>query len=61
VEGLEPASGNFRKVVLADDLASMAWEVGSVFGLAVVVYLLAPPGEAVEEAAVGSAVWTDSG
>jgi hypothetical protein len=55
VEGLEPVSGNFRKVVLADDLASMAWEVGSVFGLAVVVYLLAPPAETAEEPMVGSA------
>jgi hypothetical protein len=54
VEGLGTASGNFRKALLADDLASMAWEVASVFGLAVVVYLLAPPAETVEEAAVGS-------
>ncbi len=54
VEGLESTNGDFRKVLLADDLASMAWEVASVLGLAVVVYLLAPPPETVDEPATGS-------
>jgi hypothetical protein len=61
VEGLGPTSGNFRKVLLAEDLEGMAWEVGSVLGLAVIVYLLAPPAETVEDPAVGVAAWTDSG
>lgn len=60
VEGLGPGSGNFGKVLLAEDLESMAWEVASVFGLAVVVFLLAPPAETVEEAVVGAGAWTDN-
>jgi hypothetical protein len=54
VEGLEPGSETLRKVLLADDLENMAWEVGSVLGLAVIVYLLAPPVETVEEPLAGS-------
>jgi hypothetical protein len=56
IEGLGGTSGNFRQVLLANDLESMVWEAGSVLGLAVVVYLLAPPAETVEEPVAGSAV-----
>jgi hypothetical protein len=42
-----PADGE----LLADGLEEMLWEVGSLFGLATAVYLLAPPAEVAEELA----------
>jgi hypothetical protein len=40
--------------LLADGLEDMLWEVGSLLGLAIVVYLLAPPVEVVNEPATVS-------
>jgi hypothetical protein len=37
--------------IVASGLATMLWEVGSLLGLATLVYLLAPAGERVEEPA----------
>lgn len=42
--------------LLASGLAQLLFEVGSIFGLALVVYLLAPPAETVEEPAESPAV-----
>jgi len=45
---------NEKAELLASGLAAMLWEAGSLFGLAIAVYLLAPPAEVAEElAAVG--------
>ena len=42
-------AGTGKGDILAAGLEEMLWEAGSLFGLALVVYLLAPPGEAVKE------------
>jgi hypothetical protein len=57
VEALDRSGsfGGFGKgEVVAVGLRSMLWEAGSLCGLAIVVYLLAPPAEA-EEPAIGPA------
>lgn len=61
VEGLNQSGGftglrNEKAEILASGLASMLWEAGSLFGLAFVVYLLAPAvGEGEEPATEPSA------
>jgi hypothetical protein len=46
--------GSFGKgEVVAVGLRSMLWEAGSLCGLAIAVYLLAPSAEAAEEPAIG--------
>jgi hypothetical protein len=42
---------NEKAELLADGLEDMLWEAGSLFGLAIAVYLLAPPAEVVDEPA----------
>jgi|SRR5271155_4975266 len=42
---------NEKAELLASGLEDMLWEAGSLFGLAIAVYLLAPPAEVVNEPA----------
>jgi hypothetical protein len=45
VHALGDSSGSFRAEIVAQGLAGMLWEAGSVLGIAAAVYLLAPAGE----------------
>lgn len=55
VEGLDRFDGVGKAEIVAGDLQSMLWEAGSLFGLSIAVYLLAPPADIAEEAGVGPA------
>jgi hypothetical protein len=54
VHGLEHSSGSFRPELVAASLTSMLWEAGSLAGIAMAVYLLAPAAEIAEKPAIGA-------
>ena|ERR1700691_4625545 len=49
VENLNGFGGHERGAFLASSLESMLWDTGTLLGLAVAVYLLAPPAEIADE------------
>jgi hypothetical protein len=50
VYGLGRTSGSFRSELVASGFNSMLWEAGSLAGIAVAVYLLAPAAETTDQA-----------